>query len=357
MSLTSASSSSDESDDNNMLFDILINLPSPRRFRVRSNPLEDYDDFDFKIRFRLSKETFMILLHMIGENIEHKTLRNFSLSAEVQILIALRYYATGTFQAVLGDHIHVHKATVCRIVKRVSLQIAQLRPQYIQFPNNTVQLQQIQARFYKLHGFPRVIGAIDCTHIRIQSPKNDIGEKFCNRKGYFSLNIQAICDSQLKIMNIVARWPGSVHDSTIFDNSFIRAKFENNEFGNTFLLGDGGYPCRSYLLTPLLNPRTDAERKYQKAQIGTRNVVERLFGVWKRRFPVLAIGIRTKLSTTMNTIVATAVLYNILLLQKDEIPLEEDNLVDNELFEELPSIPTRQLGNAARSNLINHVFS
>ncbi|KAF0704107.1 putative nuclease HARBI1 [Aphis craccivora] len=129
MSLTSASSSSDESDDNNKLFDILINLPTPRRFRDRSNPLEEYDDFDFEIRFRLSKETCMILLHMIGENIEHKTLRNFSLSAQVQILIALRYYATGTFQAVLGDHIHVHKATVCRIVKRVSLQIAQLRPQ------------------------------------------------------------------------------------------------------------------------------------------------------------------------------------------------------------------------------------
>lgn len=52
MSLTSASSSSDESDDNNMLFEILINLPTPRRFRDRSNPLEDYDDFDFKIRFR-----------------------------------------------------------------------------------------------------------------------------------------------------------------------------------------------------------------------------------------------------------------------------------------------------------------
>ena len=43
---------------------------------------------------------------MIGENIEHKTLRNFSLSAEVQILIALRYYATGTFQVCI---FHKHK--------------------------------------------------------------------------------------------------------------------------------------------------------------------------------------------------------------------------------------------------------
>lgn len=48
-------------------------------------------------------------------------------------------------------------------------------------------------------------------------------------------------------------------------------------------------------------------------------MIETLFGVWKR-FPVLAVGIRTKLSTSMATIVATAVLYNILLQENDEIP-------------------------------------
>lgn len=87
-------------------------------------------------------------------------------------------------------------------------------------------------------------------------------------------------------------------------------------------------------------------------------MVERLFGVLKRRFPVLAVGIRTKLNTTMATIVATAVLYNILLQEKDEIPQElDDNFYDTEVFQEIPTLPTRQLGNAERSNLINTVFS
>lgn len=54
-----------------------------------------------------------------------------------------------------------------------------------------------------------------------------------------------------------------VHDSTILDNGLIRVKFENNEFRNVFLLSDCGYPCRNYLLTPLLNPRIDVEHKYQ----------------------------------------------------------------------------------------------
>lgn len=60
----------------------------------------------------------------------------------------------------------------------------------------------------------------------------------------------------------------------------------------------------------------------------------------------------------MATIVATAVLYNFLLKEKDEIPQEIDNhLIDIELLQEIPTLPIRQLGNAERSHLINTVFS
>jgi hypothetical protein len=40
-----------------------------------------------------------------------------------------------------------------------------------------------------------------------------------------------------------------------------------------------------YLLTPLRNPATDAQRRYNRAHIQTRNVVERSIGILKRRFP------------------------------------------------------------------------
>lgn len=60
------------------------------------------------------------------------------------------------------------------------------------------------------------------------------GEIFRNRKGYFSLNVQFITDANLKIMDVVARWPGSQHDNTIFNHSQIKARFENQEFPNCF---------------------------------------------------------------------------------------------------------------------------
>lgn len=81
------------------------------------------------------------------------------------------------------------------------------------------------------------MGAIDCTHVKIQSPGGENVEVFRIRKEYFSINVQAMCSADLKILDVVARWPGSTHDSTIFNNSRCRARMENGEFQNSILLG------------------------------------------------------------------------------------------------------------------------
>ena len=75
---------------------------------------------------------------------------------------------------------------------------------------------------------------------------------FKTEKVFFLINVQAVCDPNILITNIVCRWPGSTHDSRIFDNSALCSKFENNLIDG-LLLGDGGYPCRHYLMTPVNN--------------------------------------------------------------------------------------------------------
>lgn len=65
----------------------------------------------------------------------------------------------------------------------------------------------------------------------------DDAEIYRNRKGYYSINVQAVADCDLKFLNIVARWPGSAHDATIFNNSQLRRRFENGDFLNALLLG------------------------------------------------------------------------------------------------------------------------
>ncbi|XP_052259894.1 putative nuclease HARBI1 isoform X3 [Dreissena polymorpha] len=83
---------------------------------------------------------------------------------------------------------------------------------------------------------------------------------FVNRKGYHSVNIQMICDPQFLITDVVVKWPGSVHDSRIFRESSICAKFENGQLDG-LLLGDSGYACRTFLLTPYLHTQTQSQER------------------------------------------------------------------------------------------------
>lgn len=226
----------------------------------------------------------------------------------------------------MADYVGVSRSTASRIINRVSRAIAALRPVFITMPQTREGILQAQVAFHNVARFPKVVGAMDCTHIRLRSPGGDNAEIFRNRKGYFSLNVQAVCSANMEFTDLVARWPGSSHDSTIFNNSVLRARFEQGVYGDSVLLVDGGYPCRSYLMPPLDAVHTPAENLYNESQIRSRNVVERLFGVWKRRFPVLALGINVQLDHSFPIIVATAVLHNILVRAGEELPPDDPHL-------------------------------
>jgi hypothetical protein len=79
------------------------------------------------------------------------------------------------------------------------------------------------------------------------------------------------------------------------------------------------YPSKPYQFTPLHNLLTRGQELNNGAHIRTRNYVERLFGTWKRRFPVLACGIRLKLDTAL-VIVPTPVLHNMAIDINEEEP-------------------------------------
>lgn len=333
-SARSTSESTTDSDDN-FIENVIAVIPRPRTFRNRNNLFEMYNDMEFKYRYRLDKETVVRISNIIGNNLESMTLRNKAVSVMDKILVTLRFYATGSFQQVLADHINISQPTVSRIIAIVSRSLASLRPEFIRMPTTEEERRRIKLQFYSIRQFPCVLGAIDCTHIRIQSPGGFNAELYRNRKGWFSYNVQCVCDANLKFLDIIARWPGSVHDSTIFNDSHLKVDFEENRYPGSLLLGDAGYALKSYLYTPLLNPQTEKEIKYNNSHIQTRNTIERAFGVWKRRFPCLSVGMRIKKDTILHVIVATAVLHNLCILLNDDIPELNDINVDNDENDEL----------------------
>ena len=91
-----------------------------RKLRDRLNPLEFYDAEEFLVRYRFTKETVLELNRKTGPTVKHGSDRNAAAPPMLQLLVALRFYATGCFQRVDGDLFGLHNSTVRRIVSRVS---------------------------------------------------------------------------------------------------------------------------------------------------------------------------------------------------------------------------------------------
>jgi hypothetical protein len=276
------------------------------------------------------------------------------------IFVTLRYLSTGSILQVTADFNGIDKSTASRVIDKVIRAIASLKHTYIKMPENNFEIHEVCHGFYNIAKFPRCIGAIDCTHIKIQSPGGDNAETFRNRKGFFSFNVQCVCDSILKIQNVVCRWPGATHDSQIFRNCRLRQNFERGVYGESVIVGDSGYGIKPYLITQLANPQTAAENLFNESLIRTRNPVERCFGVWKRRFPILAQGIRIHYTKVEAVVIATAVLHNIACIMRDpDPPTNEEIEAAINAVEGVPILQHNNLGginNRVRHSLITEYF-
>lgn len=170
------------------------------------------------------------------------------------------------------------------------------------------------------------------------------------------MNVQTVSCSDLKIMDVVARWPGSCHDYTILKRSRVFNKLNSGEWGNSLIVADSGYANSLHIVTPFINPRNAIGELYNESIISTRNPVERSYGVLKRRFPILSFGSRLKLQTTQAVIVACCVLHNIAIDNNDTDPPEllDIDLPDNGNMNLIEHLIDE--GNA-RQQLIDEYFS
>ena len=97
-----------------------------------------------------------------------------------------------------------------------------LLSQYVQIPEGE-RLREIVEGFESYWGFPQAAGAIDGTHIPILRPDVSASDYY-NRKGYYSVIMQAVVDFRGLFMDVYIGWPGKVHDARVFSNSSLYRK-------------------------------------------------------------------------------------------------------------------------------------
>lgn len=259
------------------------------------------------------------------------------LSPEIQVLVAIGFFAHGSYQRPAGNQCElvVSQSTASRCIRKVAQLInTHLLRQWIKFPMTVQEKTTVQNKFsLAAQPFPGAIGAIDCTYINILTPHIH-EEAYVNHHGNHSLNVQAIVDPDIKILNINARYPDARNDAYIWMTSPIRRVMEhwyNQGERKMYLIGDAGYPLEPWLVTPLAHyPRHTRQYHYNEKLCKARSIVERFFGILKGTWRCLSYQ-RTLMYTpeiSGQIVNSYAVLHNMRVHYR--LPLEiEENIIFN----------------------------
>ena len=183
-------------------------------------------------------------------------------------------------------------------------------------------MREIVSRFEHKFGMIQAFGCIDGTHVQIKRPHGDSQDYFCYKQ-YFSLNIQALCDSKGKFLDVECRWPGSVHDAKMFANSAINLKICNGDLPRTvyqilpgfegvqnYLIGDPAYPLTSFCMKEHATCSTNEEAIFNDMLRSARNTIECAFGRVKDRCGLLRKSIGIKVENVPILVYTCFVLHN-----------------------------------------------
>ena len=145
-----------------------------------------------------------------------------AIAVQQRVAVTLWCLATSVEYRTIGHPFVIARCTVCQIVQETCVAIVKvLLKEYISFPSGDgLKLSEV---FEKAWGLPQCAGAVDGSHIPIAAPTTNHTDYY-NRKGYYSIIIQALVDYQYLFLDIYTGWPGSVHDARVLAHSSLFKK-------------------------------------------------------------------------------------------------------------------------------------
>ena len=148
----------------------------PRKFRLSNNSLiDDYTDEELRARYRFGRQSILYITNLLARDLRRSTARNHTLTPLHQVLIALRFFASGSFLQVIGDTVGVDKSTVSRAVSDVARALAAKQEMFIKWPTTNAELVENKNAFYRRGGFPSVIDNFGGSHFVVKTNEEYYG--------------------------------------------------------------------------------------------------------------------------------------------------------------------------------------
>jgi hypothetical protein len=310
----------------------------------------EMSDRKFQRLYRLSKVDFMELASHLRPLLERKQSRprggNPAVETTAMLAVTMRILAGASYLDV-GWPYGLADATVYVLFDETLEALGRVLDN-ISFPTSVDECVRASDNFQRsrqspLHG---IIAALDGISIAIACPREaEDPRKFFNRKGFYSICVQAAVGADYRIYYVSSLHAGSTHDSTAFQSTQLcQLLLKSAEQGGlpnwASIAADDAYGNRGRVLTPysgrMLTSREDAFNYFLSS---CRIFVEQVFGVIVARFGIFWSPMRCSVKKTSRIVVVCCKIHNFIIDRRlergddndtEDLQPDDDNCVAGE---------------------------
>ena len=319
----------------------------------------------------MTKSSFDLLYAIIQQRLDDEFLPSgggnrgvqspYTICTKIRLSIALRYFAGGSVYDLMQVH-GVSMQSVFDSVWGVVDVINNTPVLEFNFPTKEQQ-REISAGFCARSGagFDNVVGAIDGLVICTVMPTLAECEAMscgqsnfrCHRKDKYGLNLQAICDHNLKFRWIEMKWPAATSDYMAWVTSSLALKLENDidmiiEGGT--IVGDCAYVKKLYMATPLKGFLGGYEDAYNFYLSQLRITIERAFGVLVHRWAILRAPLICPIAKVSPLVLSLVRLHNFCIDQNELTSMDVPRSYQYNLISTVKA--SRQFGSVANADIV-----
>jgi DDE superfamily endonuclease len=321
----------------------LVNSRSLRQRKRRTvhHLLEEMGEVYFRRMYRTTKERFMDLLTLLKPHlhISKKTTSqsmartpNGVIPLEIRLSAALRYFAGGSPYDIAAMHGISHSAVFDRCVWIIIDAIHKCPSLEIKYPDSHDEQLKIAEGFKKKSAVRIEIcaGAIDGLLVWTEQPRKSDCKKmekgqtefFCGRKHKFGWNLQAVCDSSGKFLEVWIKFPGSSSDYIAFLRSDFYRRLKADGFleATLALFGDNAYVSDEKMVTPFKAVTRGPKDDYNFFHSQLRIQIECAFGMLVHRWGILRKPLANSLGPARQValVMALCKLHNFCMSSQDD---------------------------------------
>ncbi|XP_010534478.1 PREDICTED: putative nuclease HARBI1 isoform X1 [Tarenaya hassleriana] len=305
--------------------------------RISGPLLDSKDPKTLESILKVSRKTFNYICSLVKDDFTARP-ANFSdsngkpLSLNDRVAIALRRLGSGESLSIIGESFGMNQSTVSQITWRFVESMEERGLKHLSWPAKS---DEVKSKFEKISGLPNCCGAIDITHIVMNLPAVEPSNKvWLDDEKNYSMILQATVDPDMRFLDVIAGWPGSLSDEVALRNSgFYRLAEKGKRLDGEklqlsegtelreYIVGDSGFPLLPWLLTPYQGkPMSNSQMEFNKRHSETRKVAQmalaRLKDKWRIINGVMWMPDRNRLP---RIILVCCLLHNILIDMDDKV--------------------------------------